>query len=64
MPQSLWFVGWSLFARRRLHARLHACWLFVHDRRGGSTACYGPLTLDEEIDAETGGIGAPRGSKP
>jgi hypothetical protein len=34
---------------------LHACWLLVHDRDELNKA-YGPPTLEEEIESETGGI--------
>ncbi len=36
----------------------HACWLFMRDK-DAVNRFYGPQTLDEEIAAETGGVGAP-----
>lgn len=62
IPQSLWFLGWILFALAACMLAVHACWVFVHDR-AAVNRLYGPQTLDEEIAAETGGIGAP-GDKP
>ncbi|MFM1991061.1 MAG: TRAP-type transport system, small permease component [Pseudomonadota bacterium] len=55
LPQSLWFCGWLLFAIAASAMSMHACWLLGRDRERLNRA-YGPPTLDEEIEAETGGI--------
>jgi TRAP-type C4-dicarboxylate transport system permease small subunit len=55
LPQSLWFVGWVLFALVALAMAVHAGVLLARDR-DRLNRIYGPPTLDEEIEAETGGI--------
>lgn len=65
IPHSLWFLGWTLFASCALVLAVHAGVLFVRDRRALNKQ-YGPLTLDEEIEAEAGELldAAPRSSRP
>lgn len=55
VPQSLWFLGYALFALVASLMALHACTLLWRDRDALNRE-YGPPTLDEEIEAETGGI--------
>lgn len=55
LPQSLWFTGYVLFAVAAAAMALHACWLLTRDHARLNKA-YGPPTLAEEIEAETGGI--------
>lgn len=63
IPQSLWFLGWILFALAACMLAAHACWLYMRDRDAVNRR-YGPQTLDEEIAAETGGVGAPNKEAP
>lgn len=53
IPQSGWLFGWAVFAGTSVAFALHALVLFVADRRR-LNAYYGPLTVDEEIQAELG----------
>ena len=55
LPQSLWFFGYLLFALVATAMALHACGLLVTDRDALNRE-YGPPTLEEEIESETGGI--------
>jgi len=55
LPQSLWFTGYLLFAIAAATMAAHACWLLTRDH-ARLNRVYGPPTLDEEIEAETGGI--------
>ena len=55
LPHSLWFGGWVLFALCAAILAGHAAWLFVRDRAALNRQ-YGPLTLEEEIEAEAGEI--------
>ena len=55
LPQSLWFTGYALFAVAASAMAAHACFLLGRDHARLNRA-YGPPTLDEEIEAETGGI--------
>jgi len=63
IPQSGRLVGWALFAATSAVFAAHALLLFVRDR-ARLNAYYGPLTVDEEIEAELGenatGPGEPR----
>ncbi|HEY6133771.1 MAG TPA: TRAP transporter small permease [Rubrivivax sp.] len=70
LPQSLWFLGYLLFAIVAALMAVHACVLLVKDREALNKV-YGPPTLEEEIESETGGIRisedaplASTGSKP
>ena len=55
LPQSLWFFGYLLFARcgERAWLRMPAMLLF-HRQRARLNTVYGPPTLEEEIESETG----------
>jgi TRAP-type mannitol/chloroaromatic compound transport system permease small subunit len=55
LPQSLWFFGYVLLAVTASYMGVHACVLMFtdHDRLN---EVYGPPTLEEEIESETGGI--------
>jgi TRAP-type C4-dicarboxylate transport system permease small subunit len=55
IPHSLWFLGWALFALCASVLAAHAAVLFARDKRALNRA-YGPLTLEEEIEAEAGEI--------
>jgi TRAP-type mannitol/chloroaromatic compound transport system permease small subunit len=55
LPQSLWFFGYLLFALTASAMAGHACLLLVKDRERLNKV-YGPPTLEEEIESETGGI--------
>lgn len=55
VPQSLWFLGYLLFAIVAAVMAVHACLLLVRDREQ-LNKLYGPPTLEEEIESETGGI--------
>jgi TRAP-type mannitol/chloroaromatic compound transport system permease small subunit len=67
IPQSLWFFGYALFALTAASLATHACWL-LFGRQAQLNKDYGPPTLEEEIEAETGGIrigeDTPDGAKP
>jgi TRAP-type C4-dicarboxylate transport system permease small subunit len=53
IPHALWFAGWVLFAVCATILAGHAALLFVRDRAELNRQ-YGPLTLEEEIEAEAG----------
>jgi TRAP-type C4-dicarboxylate transport system permease small subunit len=53
LPHSLWFFGWSLFALNAVVLGGHATWLLLRDR-ARLNRDYGPETLEEQIQAETG----------
>lgn len=55
IPQSLWFFGYLLFALVATTLASHACVLLFQDR-DRLNKVYGPPTLEEEIESETGGI--------
>jgi TRAP-type C4-dicarboxylate transport system permease small subunit len=55
IPQSLWFFGWLLFAIAACMLAVHASWLLLRDRPTVNRL-YGPQTLEEEIESETGGV--------
>lgn len=55
LPQSLWFFGYVLFALVAATLAVHACVLLATDRNRLNKV-YGPPTLEEEIESETGGI--------
>jgi TRAP-type C4-dicarboxylate transport system permease small subunit len=61
IPHSLWFLGWALFALCAAILAAHAGLLFVRDKRALNKT-YGPLTLEEEIEAEAGEILHPAGT--
>lgn len=53
IPHSVWFLGWLLFATCAAMLAWHAALLFFRDKRELNRQ-YGPLTLEEEIEAEAG----------
>lgn len=55
MPQSLWFFGYVLFALAASGMAVHATMLLFSDH-ARLNEVYGPPTLEEEIESETGGI--------
>lgn len=55
IPHSAWFAGWALFALCASILAAHALLLFVRDVQRLNKA-YGPITLDEEIEAEAGEV--------
>lgn len=55
LPQSLWFFGYVLLAITACYMAGHACILLCKDHERLNTV-YGPPTLEEEIESETGGI--------
>lgn len=55
IPQSLWFFGYLLFSLTATAMAVHACLLLLKDRERLNRV-YGPPTLEEEIESETGGI--------
>lgn len=55
LPQSLWFLGYLLFALSASAMALHALSLLFRDHERLNRD-YGPPTLEEEIESETGGI--------
>lgn len=63
IPHSLWFAGWALFALCATILAVHAAVLFVRDQRELNRV-YGPLTLEEEIEAEAGEVLHPAEKQP
>jgi len=57
IPQSLWFLGYAMFAILASALAAHCCTLFF-TRRDDIDRLYGPPTLKEEIESETGGLKA------
>ena len=57
IPQSLWLMGLALLAFTASTLALHAARLLRVDRER-LNLLYGPPTLEEEIERETGGVGA------
>jgi TRAP-type mannitol/chloroaromatic compound transport system permease small subunit len=55
LPQSLWLLGYALFAIVATVMALHAGVLLFRDH-ATLNKTYGPPTLEEEIESETGGI--------
>ena len=55
LPQGAWFIGLLLFAVCAGAMAAHAFWLLLSDR-AKLNLFYGPLTLDEEIEAEMGTV--------
>jgi len=55
IPQSLWFFGYVLFALAASGMAVHASMLLFSDP-ARLNKVYGPPTLEEEIESETGGI--------
>jgi TRAP-type C4-dicarboxylate transport system permease small subunit len=57
IPQSLWFLGYVLFAGTACVLAAHACTLLFTRQIALVNEKHGPPTLKEEIEAETGGVG-------
>jgi TRAP-type C4-dicarboxylate transport system permease small subunit len=57
IPQSLWYLGYVLFAGTACVLAADACALFFSREIDLVNEKYGPPTLKEEIEAETGGVG-------
>ncbi len=55
LPQSLWFLGYLLFAIVATTMAVHASILLTRDHEQLNKV-YGPPSLEEEIESETGGI--------
>lgn len=53
LPQSLWLLGYVLFALVAVWATVHAVRMFVRGDHARVNDTFGPQTLDEEIEAET-----------
>ncbi len=56
MPQSLWLLGWLLFAGVATTLAAHAFVLWLRGRHDEVNAAYGPQTLEEEIESEAGEV--------
>jgi TRAP-type C4-dicarboxylate transport system permease small subunit len=54
LPQALWLFGWGVFAALASVQAVHAFGLLAKDR-AKLNRLYGTPTLEEEIEAETGG---------
>ena len=63
LPQGAWMIGLLLFALCAGAMAAHAFWLLLSDR-ARLNLFYGPLTLDEEIEAEMGSILEREGKQP
>ena len=56
IPQSLWLVGWALFAAIAALMASDSLWLALRGRADEVNATYGPQSLDEEIESEAGDV--------
>ena len=56
IPQSLWLLGYALFAILATYLAVHATVLLLKGRLDDLNRAYGPQTLDEEIEAEAGDV--------
>lgn len=56
VPQSLWLIGWALFAVVAVYMAMHALKLLFSGKHTELNTFYGPQTLDEEIEAEAGEV--------
>lgn len=56
IPQSLWLLGYALFAVIATWMAAHATALLFTRRLDQLNRAYGPQTLDEEIEAEAGDV--------
>ena len=56
IPQTMWFVGWALFAIISTYMAAHATWLLIRGRDAELNKAYGPQTLEEEIESEAGDV--------
>ncbi len=55
IPQALWLLGLGAFLAVALPMALHALWLLLTDR-ARLNRLYGPMTLEEEVEAEAGAV--------
>ncbi len=53
IPQSGWLIGWMIFAATSVTFAVHAWILLIRDRVR-LNRFYGPITVEEEIEAELG----------
>ena len=56
LPQSMWFVGYALFATISVYLAAHCAWLLLKGRNAELNKLYGPQTLEEEIESEAGDV--------
>jgi TRAP-type C4-dicarboxylate transport system permease small subunit len=56
IPQSLWFVGWAMFAIISTYMAGHATLLLLKGQDEALNKAYGPQTLEEEIESEAGDV--------
>ena len=56
IPQSLWLLGYALFAIIAVWLAAHASLLLIRGRHADLNRAYGPQTLEEEIEAEAGDV--------
>jgi TRAP-type C4-dicarboxylate transport system permease small subunit len=56
IPQSMWYVGFVLFAAIALYLGLNSLWLLARGRFAEVNRHYGPQTLEEEIESEAGDV--------
>jgi TRAP-type C4-dicarboxylate transport system permease small subunit len=62
MPQSGWLAGWAIFALTSIVLAVHAVVLLFGDR-DRLNRYYGPLSIDEEIEAELDDEAAQRAAR-
>ena len=56
LPQSMWLVGYALFATISVYLAAHCAWLLLKGRNAELNQLYGPQTLEEEIESEAGDV--------
>ena len=56
LPQSMWLVGYALFATIAVYLAAHCAWLLLKGRNAELNQLYGPQTLEEEIESEAGDV--------
>lgn len=56
LPQSLWLLGWALFALVSVVLAAHCLSLLMRGRHDEVNKAYGPQTLEEEIESEAGDV--------
>jgi TRAP-type C4-dicarboxylate transport system permease small subunit len=56
VPQSLWLLGYGLFAVLATYLAAHATLLLLRGRIAEVNQAYGPQTLEEEIESEAGDV--------
>ena len=56
LPQSLWLLGYGLFALLAVYLAAHATLLLLNGRHDELNKAYGPQTLEEEIESEAGDV--------